>query len=79
MFYRGRVENGMIRLEDSATLPEGAEVEVHLVQETRAQHEEESIPSLYERLKDFVGKVEGLPPDASVNLDHYLYGLPKRQ
>lgn len=79
MIYRGRVKNGGIRLEDSATLPEGAEVEVHLVQETPGEREAEEIPSLYEQLKGFVGKAEGLPPDASLNLDHYLYGLPKRQ
>lgn len=30
-------------------------------------------------LLEFAGKAEGLPPDYSANLDHYLYGLPKRQ
>ena len=79
MVYRGHVENGMVRLVDSPTLPEGAEVEVRLLSEITPQAEAEKIPSLYERLKDFVGKAEGLPPDASVNLDHYLYGLPKQQ
>lgn len=28
---------------------------------------------------EFAGKAEGLPPDYSINLDHYLYGVPKRQ
>ena len=36
-------------------------------------------PTLFERLEPFIGKLQGLPPDASVNLDHYLYGLPKRE
>ena len=36
-------------------------------------------PTLYERLKPFIGKAKGLPPDASINHDHYLYGLPKRR
>jgi hypothetical protein len=35
------------------------------------------------RLRDvllqFAGKAQGLPPDYSTNLDHYLYGLPKRR
>ncbi len=35
--------------------------------------------SLAERLAPFIGKAKGLPPDASVNIDHYLYGLPKRK
>lgn len=52
---------------------------MRLLAEDLAQGKEEAIPSIYETLKDFVGKAEGLPPDASVNLDHYLYGLPKRQ
>jgi hypothetical protein len=79
MVYRGHVENGTIRLEPPLTLPEGAEVEVHVLQETAQQEGKSDVPSLYEQLKDFVGKAEGLPPDASINLDHYLYGLPKRQ
>ena len=37
------------------------------------------VPSLLERLRDFVGVVDDLPPDASVNLDHYRYGTPKRK
>ena len=79
MVYRGHVENGVIRLEDAPILPEGVEVEVRLLSENAPQEGEETIPSLCERLKDFVGKAEGLPPDASVNLDHYLYGVPKQQ
>lgn len=79
MVYRGHVENGMVRLDDSPTLPEGAEVEVRLLAEATPQEEEEKLPSLYERLKDVVGKAEGMPPDLSVNHDHYLYGVAKRQ
>ncbi len=79
MVYRGHVENGVIRLEESLTLREGAEVEVRFLSGTASRGDEENIPSLCERLKELLGKAEGLPPDASVNLDHYLYGLPKRQ
>ncbi len=80
MVYRGHVENGVVCLDDAPILPEGAEVEVRLLAEAAPQEMGESkIPSIYERLKDFVGKAEGLPPDMSVNHDHYLYGVPKRQ
>jgi hypothetical protein len=79
MVRRGHVENGVILLDNSPPLPEGAQVEVRLIESPRSQHDESGMPSLYERLEEFVGKAEGLPPDASVNLDHYLYGLPKRQ
>jgi len=34
--------------------------------------------SLLDRLGDVVGKAEGLPADASQNVDHYLYGHPKK-
>ncbi len=33
--------------------------------------------TLYERYKPLIGSVRGLPPDLSVNHDHYLYGTPK--
>ena len=79
MVYRGHVENGVIRLEDAPTLPEGVEVEVRLLADDASREKAPSIPSVCETLRDFVGKADGLPPDASVNLDHYLYGLPKRQ
>jgi predicted DNA-binding antitoxin AbrB/MazE fold protein len=74
MVYRGHVENGVIRLENAPTLPEGVEVEVRLVTEDISQEAEEEIPSLYDRLKDVVGKAEGLPPDLAENHDHYLHG-----
>jgi hypothetical protein len=79
MVYRGHVENGMIRLEDAPALPEGLEAEVRLLTEGTPGAEEEKVPSVCEVLREFVGKAEGLPPDASINHDHYLYGLPKRQ
>jgi hypothetical protein len=78
MVYRGHVENGMIRLEDAPILPEGVEAEVRLLTED-LPGEEEKVSSVCDAMRDFVGKAEGLPPDASVNHDHYLYGLPKRQ
>ncbi len=31
-----------------------------------------------ERLKSVIGKAKGLPADASRDIDHYLYGAPKR-
>ena len=79
MVYRGHVENGLIRLEDAPTLPEGVEVEVRLLAASTFRDEEQKIPSVCEALRDFVGKAVGLPPDASINHDHYLYGLPKRR
>ena len=78
MVYRGHVENGVIQLEDAPALPDGVEVEVRLLAEIASPTGKEQIPSLYERLKDVVGKAEGLPPDLAANHDHYLHGRATR-
>jgi len=77
MVYRGHVEKGVIRLDDTVALPEGAEVRVEIVSlpEKRPQV---SGASLYDRLKPVISAAKSLPPDASVNVDHYLYGHPKK-
>jgi hypothetical protein len=72
------VENGVIRLYGAPPLPEGVELEVRLLAESAAEAADEEIPSLYDRLKDVVGKAEGLPPDLAENHDHYLHGQPRR-
>ena len=72
MSYRGRVKNGVIVLDPPASLPEGAEVEV------LPQSEDLSEPTWAEVFQDIIGKAEGLPADASINHDHYLYGTPKK-
>lgn len=72
MTYRGRVKNGVIVLDPPATLPEGAEVHV------APADPEESGPTWAVVFKDVIGKAEGLPTDAALNHDHYLYGTPKK-
>jgi len=76
MTYRGMVKDGVIVLDDPAELPDGAEVNVTLVEVPPEVPEDEG-PTLYERLEPVIGKAKGLPPDASKNVDHYLYGHPK--
>lgn len=73
MVYKGKIKDGIVVLDDSVSLPEGAEVEV-----TVSDSSDENNVSLYERLKPVIGKAQGLPPDASNNKDHYLYGHPKK-
>ena len=79
MTYRGHVNNGVIVLDDSVTLPEGLGVNVEPLAAGQDESAEGEIPTLYERLKPLIGKAVGLPPDASVNHDHYLYGVPKQE
>jgi len=85
MTIRGRIKKGKVWLDDPEALPEGTEVEVRPVKKTRkptkTSPKKKKAPtrSLAERYAAYIGKAKGLPPDMSVNLDHYLYGLPKRQ
>jgi hypothetical protein len=77
MTFQGHVKNGVVLLDNGAKLPEGAEVRVELAPPPHTPVAEE-IPTLFESLAPFIGKAEGLPADMSINLDHYLYGTPKR-
>lgn len=77
MTHRGRMHNGVVVLDAPAEIPEGAAVEVRVVEE-RSEAAADEIPSLYDRLKSAVGKAQGLPEDAADNHDHYLYGLPRK-
>jgi hypothetical protein len=71
MKYRGRVINGKV-LVTGILLAEGTEVTV-AVPATRRKKSRKRRAIL--RL---AGKARGLPVDAAENLDHYLYGLPRR-
>jgi hypothetical protein len=82
MTYRGKIKNGKVHLDDPKALPDGTEVEVRPVKKPkkpRTPQKRKPGQTWAEILAPFIGKVKGLPPDMSVNLDHYLYGLPKRK
>ena len=76
MTYRGRVKDGVVVLEGPDSPPNGTEVSVRVL---KGRKRGKRGPSpLYKALEPIIGKAKGFPPDASVNLDHYLYGTPKR-
>jgi hypothetical protein len=80
MVYRGRVQDGVVVLEGRVRLKEGTAVSVRpLRTAARPSRRQKQPPTLYERYKRFIGKANSLPPDASINHDHYLYGAPKVQ
>ena len=72
--YRGQVKNGVVVLIDEAALPEGTEVSVRPLRPARGKRPQGLTPGM----RKFAGKARGLPPDASRNLEHYLYGRPKQ-
>jgi hypothetical protein len=74
MTVRGKVKNGKVVLTNPKALAEGTEVEVRPVKKTRKpSSKKKKLPprSLAERYAAFIGKAKGLPPDMSVNLDHF--------
>ena len=79
MVYRGHVKNGVVVLESPHALPEGTEVRVEVVvaEGDRPLLDEEG-QTLGQKLMKYAGKAVGLPEDAALNHDHYLYGAPKR-
>jgi hypothetical protein len=74
MSLTGHVQNGVVVFDAPNGLPDGTAVKVEAI-ETPAKTGRRS---LLDRLGDVVGKAEGLPADASQNVDHYLYGHPKK-
>ena len=78
MTFRGRVQNGVVVFPDPIPVPDGAEVDVTFAPSKDAASTARIPKTLSERLKNVIGKAKNLPPDTSVNVDHYLYGLPKK-
>ena len=80
MTYQGYIQNGAVVLDDDADLPDGTPVTVCLFDFSSEEcSDDETGPSLYERLESVIGIANELPPDASTNKNHYLYGAPKVQ
>jgi len=78
MTLAGHIENGRIVVDPAVALPEGAKVRIEVLADNADAESEAAIPTLYERLRNVVGKVKDMPADASINHDHYLYGHPKQ-
>jgi len=82
---RGKVKNGKVVLDNPKALPDGTVVEVRLARKPRkpakpvSKKKKPRPRSFAERYAKFIGCAKGLPPDMSVNLDHYLYGVPKKK
>ena len=71
MTYRGHVKDGQVVLDQPSQLPEGAEVDVALVEADKKQ------PTIGQKLLKLAGTIDG-PPDWARNHDHYIHGTPKR-
>ncbi|MBI1904178.1 MAG: hypothetical protein HYS13_24045 [Planctomycetia bacterium] len=86
MTYHGHVVGGNIILDPSVRLPDGAEVEVRVVQPADAQPAHAEPPPGGPSIEDEIAAIwadvpesawAGLPHDLTDHLDYYLYGTPK--
>jgi hypothetical protein len=71
MTYRGRIEGGVIIMEDDPALPEGTVVLFEPAPE-------KPLPAWGEVFAEFIGKAENLPADMAHNHDHYIHGADKK-
>jgi hypothetical protein len=75
MTYRGTVKGGVVVLEGTPGLPEGQAVEVRPVEQADGNRTRtKKRNTLYDNIRDYIGIVDDLPPDASRNIDRDLYG-----
>ncbi len=77
MTFQGHIKNGQILLDQPASLPEGAQVKIEVVEIDAKAGAPTGIGTLSEKLRAIAGSVEG-PPDWAENHDHYIHGTPKR-
>lgn len=79
MTYRGRVQNGQIKVEGGAVLPEGATVELTVVEQAAPRPNGRPIEEILDQIVAEVPDSEWdkLPPDLTDQLDYYVYGTPR--
>jgi hypothetical protein len=72
MTYMGKVQGGAVVFDGDEKPQEGSIVRVETVE---ANLDDRPIG---QKLLELAGIVKDGPADGSVNVDHYLYGLPKK-
>jgi hypothetical protein len=73
MVYLGTIQNGVVVFPSGVQLPEGSPVRVELVQR---QTEHSTNDDVLIRMGEYA--IDTGIPDLGVNIDHYLYGHPKK-
>jgi hypothetical protein len=88
MPYEGTVQNGMVVLHGSLSLPDGTVVAIVPMPSPPTEPESRELArreeqTVWQKLTELGRWAEtqptDLPSDLAVNHDHYLHGLPKRQ
>jgi len=83
MTYRGKVQHGVIVLQEGIQLADGTEVTVAPMDSAQTVDPGTGAVSLWKELTELGRSGEtratNLPSDLALNHDHYLHGLPKRK
>jgi hypothetical protein len=80
MTYHGHIENGMVVLDSHCPLPDGTSVTVTAAAKSCGDGPESTHVKLALEISTAVPNEvwDTLPRDGASNVDHYLYGAPKR-
>jgi predicted DNA-binding antitoxin AbrB/MazE fold protein len=78
MTLQGHIKNGAIVPDVPVVLPEGAAVQIEVVEKGSEAEIVESRKTLAERFASIIGAARGLPADLADQHDHYLHGTPKK-
>ena len=68
MTLRGTMRDGQVRLDSESTIPDGTPVDIRPA----------ASESLLDLIRRHTVRDPSLPKDFALELDHYLYGHPKR-
>jgi hypothetical protein len=78
MTYKGHTERGVVVIDGAVNLPDGIAVEIMVIQRKEEPVESEikqsRSRSLLEKMRPYIGSLNGAPEDGSLNVDKYLYG-----
>jgi hypothetical protein len=75
MVYLGKIQNGVVVVENGVQLPEGAPVRIELLNDKDSVAQSSPKDDILFRMGEYA--VDTGIPDLAVNIDHYLYGHPK--
>ena len=73
MTYSGRVQGGAIVIDGDDKPAEGSVLRIETIELPQAE-----LSQIAKTLLSLSGIIEDGPVDGSINVDHYLYGLPKK-
>lgn len=77
MTFRGKVKDGVVVFESGVKPAEGTIVTVETSKEESVKGPADTLTT-GQRLLKFAGIIDDGPTDGSINVDHYLYGHPKK-